>query len=149
MQQIVNRMHENLQINPPVFSSSCYTTPQLKNLIGNSTESIYATVQFSNFILKKDIENKWFLTKDKNFMAMCHAVFSDSAMYIVAKPLKLKHSFYNAPFESKILNIYISSIEYNDIPKVNVNTILCKLYAILHNNDEYVFLPVLHTYVTQ
>ena len=90
-------------------------------------------------------QDKWFMTQEKEIMCIISAKMIHEKVYVKCRAIKLKHSFFEQPFESSFLNIFISDGILNDLTKeIDLNCFKCKLLKLNCKNN-FVFLPLLHS----
>lgn len=93
-----------------------------------------------------NIKNKWFLTFE-NYIVEFHYVFRDinvNKHLIRGTALRRTESFFQKPFESKYLNIFLSDGEQCEPQHYELSAIKAKLFSLPYAN-KWVFIPLLHT----
>lgn len=89
-------------------------------------------------------KDKWFLTHD-NIIVAFHFVLKHNENYIIrGSALKNIESFFQKPFDSNHLNIFMSDGELNDARNFELNSIKAKMFCLPYEN-KWVFIPLLHT----
>lgn len=113
-------------------------------------EHIFAfkQVQFmQSAMISNKIENgkdKWFLTHD-NLIVAFHFIVKKQENYIIrGSPLKNIENFFETPFYSKHLHIFMSDGELHDSQNFQLNAIKAKMFCMPYEN-KWVFVPLLHT----
>lgn len=115
----------------------------------------YKQVEFKqNAILSNNDKcgkDKWFMTC-ANVIVEFHFIFKKDEKYIIrGAVLKEKQNFFEKPFDSKHLNIYMSDSELNDrcsnidVQYFELNDIKAKMFCIPYEK-KWVFVPLLHTF---
>lgn len=147
--QIAKRSHEMLSNNSENASTGKgHSYPFAER----ETKSTEATKTFACFHLKagttfiNNNKNKWFLTKKNEIVKMINAEYCDNELFVNDSAIKRKTDFFNEPFQSSLINLYISVDGDCYPPKFYQPTdIKCKLMCLNYQNQK-VFLPILHTY---
>lgn len=126
--------------------------PQLKNdfilasgLVGFRYIQYKPNAMLSS--VNENIKNKWFLTFSNQIVEF-HYVFKDGTAnkYLIqGTPLKNTERFFQNPFDSNFLNIFISDCEHCcDSHLFGLSTIKAKLFSLPYEK-KWVFIPILHT----
>lgn len=140
LSQIINRLSEKSSYNPDLKDKSV-PYPSLKNPFKEDNNK-YSIIQLSkNFTLKNSFPDKWFLMNDKTIVAMNYA---DSNGINGSELLRFDNLFMNPLPSMNILVFYSSDITCKTQKMYPLQQILCKLVAIVVNN-EVVFVPLHHT----
>lgn len=101
----------------------------------------------SSFILSNKFEDQWFLSKDKSVICFTKVIEKNSHLIIEGQELVEKHNYFETPFSSQTLHIYIADSHKRNLSKIkqySSENILCKLVA-LPRNEGTVFIPLIHT----
>lgn len=111
----------------------------------NLSSIVYKHVSISqnSFLSVKKPADKWFLTKDNQLVEMNYAIEINGQIFINGSALKAKNDFFNKPFASNLLDIYITSIDRCEKSYFHLNRIKTKMLALSYQNY-FVFMPVLH-----
>lgn len=123
------------------------TADQKKNKIelNHPINADFQTIIFNNFRLSAlKCGDKWFLTSAEKIIKFERATQNNNENLIYGKEIPDKKCFFEYPFQSKYIHIYISNcIEYNAII-CTPDEIKCKLFRLPYG-ENYVFQPLLHT----
>lgn len=104
----------------------------------------YIQMNPSVFLSIKKIGDCFLFTKDKQIVKMNHAVHSIDGYFISGEPILMKKPFFEDPFSSEYIDIYISNGQRGPSALYNINRIECKLLCLSYRN-EFVFMPILHS----
>lgn len=89
-------------------------------------------------------KDKWFLTHD-NVVVEFHFVVKKGKKYVMrGSAVKNLQFFFEKPFDSKHLNIFLSDGELHDFKYFQLNTIKAKMFCLPFEN-KWIFVPLLHT----
>lgn len=147
LQQLVRRLHENdLLRKPYTFDNDNFPKVMSQFMCPETSNRMaFAKIEFkSNAILCNDNKNKWFILKDNVIVHFVFAFKIGNDYFVRGHPLKEIRNFFNRPFDSKYLNVFISNCEFHDSQNYNVKEIKAKMFSIPYGR-EFVFLPLLHT----
>lgn len=148
LEQLVRRIHENGILQKPFCFEHCIFPKFMCpfNYSEDPNRMAFRKVELkSSSTLSNDNKNKWYLS-NTNIIAQFEFGFKNDADYFIrGRPLKETKIFFNSPFDSKYLHIFISNCECSESQDFNVKDIKAKMWAIPYGND-YVFLPLLHTF---
>lgn len=146
LSQIAKRISE-------IFHIEANTTPDIKNITFPYLEKapdIYGRskeVKFQTFLLNTKFQNKWFLTTEKKIISMHYAKVENNKIVIYGQPLKYIKDVFETPIRSSILNIYKSDItDAEPLEAFDFTRLLCKMVAVEDNDNNFVFVPLLHSY---
>lgn len=147
LEQLVRRIHENNILQKP-YSFQIESFPKIMSqFLCSETPNrmTFYQIEFkSSAILCNKNKNKWFLL-NTNVIAQFEFAFKIGTEYFIrGQPLKQVRNFFDQPFDSKYLNIFISDCECNESQNYNVKGIKAKMFSIPYGR-EFVFLPLLHT----
>lgn len=120
----------------------------LNNLvIFNESAEIYSNIELNDFLLKADVANKWFLTKENEVVEMQFAIRQDGNISIYGnKCIKNLEPYFESPLLSTFFDIYVAEAgQLNSSKLYCISSIKCKLVAIYETNEKIVFIPLLHT----
>lgn len=92
----------------------------------------------------KNIKDKWFLTRDNKIVEFDFVTEMQGKFVIRGSALKNMENFFQKPFDSKHLNIFLCDAEKSDFEYVELNAIKAKMYCLPFEN-KFVFIPLLHT----
>lgn len=121
------------QIQTP-FSKSCKI--QVFNAI-----FIKSDVMLSN---RKESDS-WFMSISNEIVKLKYVIQKNNSYKIVGQNIKQKRSFFEKPIDSSKLDIYITNGEVTDELHVyGLNSVKSKMMC-LSSDDEFVFLPLLHS----
>lgn len=142
--QVAKRMNELSNSEHKIKNNKKY--PRIYNEEKNVIEKkqFKAIEVADGFTIARNDRDKWFLTLDNNIIAMEHAYNSEEKICVLGKRLKKLIDFFERPFKSSRLNIYLADINKYENCTVNVESIKCKLFALPYKNH-FVFVPLLHT----
>lgn len=123
--------------------------PVMKYQLNVRSKSDIATYKFiqispSVFLSIKKNGDRFFLTKKKEIVRMNHALHSTDGYFISGEPITEKKEYFENPFSSDYIDIYISDGKMGPSALYKINEIACKLLC-LEYNDDFVFMPILHS----
>lgn len=153
LEQISRRIAEISQITEekPINSNLESFAPQLKyHFYIQQTQNIklkvykYISLRSNVSFSTKKTGDKWILFVNGDIVEMEYAIYSEKSYFIYGASIKNKRDFFNQPFSSSHLDIYISNGEKNEKMYYNVDRIKSKLMCLSYNN-EMIFLPILHS----
>lgn len=144
LEQIVNRIAETEHLNIATENTSVKNYPMITT-IGNN-ECIHIR---SDFMLKPDERNQWFMLKDNTVVKYESAALGSQEFVIYGSQfLKQRESFVQ-PCSS--YDLHITTADLNDLSRdciqVDVSEVLCKLSAIKVEDNALMFTPLLHTLI--
>lgn len=108
---------------------------------------VYESVRIEGeYCIKPDSKNKWFMTADNKIVAMINAKIYNGQIHIYGYPLKKCFDFWEHPFKSSFLNIYLSSGKFENAELFNVekHRIKAKMICLPYNGN-FVYFPLLHS----
>lgn len=147
--QIANRITENMQTyEHDVIPQQAWPVANTKSRqkcvdTKNTNES---TLVSSQFTLKADFKDKWFLTNDQTIVAFSKAVKTDSKYFVEGQIVKTKSNFFEKPFKSSYLQVFIAEPEFSGKKMFDIDFIFCKLVAN-PRKEGVVFVPLMHTII--
>lgn len=152
LEQISRRLEELSQtIIPYSFDKNKYI-PELKCKFVLSEAPHLQTfhqIHYSSTAMLSNVKkNCWFLTQNDKIVHFKYAVYKNEKYFICGQPLKTTTNFFEQPFRSCYLNIYISDCEPLEAQFYELNSIQAKLFALPYA-DKYVFIPLIHTLVAK
>lgn len=83
------------------------------------------------------------MTKNGDIVKMICVYSLKNKIYIYGSKFKKLLNFFDYPFESKYLNIYMASSNFHEACNFEIEQIKCKLIG-LNYKDMFVFFPLLH-----
>lgn len=156
--QIAKRLSELNQVSKNANLNPKFNQPLLKNEIfsrSNHNEQSeertsdnyrsFSKIQWDNFTLSTDNNNKWFLTTENEIVALECVTEQGGIVEITGSSLKQLNNFFETPIRSNVLNIYQSDGKTNSIRSYNISKVKCKMISIPLNDSDSVFIPLLHT----
>lgn len=104
------------------------------------------TIIFSNFIIKNNNRDNWFLTKNKEIVSFTKIIFDQNTKFysIFGQKIIHKTDFYEYPIKSSKLDIFSSNGSLDAISE-KLEDIHSKLFCITDTQNNKVFFPILHT----
>lgn len=127
--------------------------PQLKHsftLFDNSAVLAFRHITFdSNAVLssvKENIKDKWFLTHDNSIVEFDYVVRDETRekFMIWGSALIKTESFFQSPFNSNYLNIFMSDGKKSEPQYYEMSVIKAKMFSLGYQT-KLVFIPLLHT----
>lgn len=142
LQQISRRVTENLEKSINLITKS--NSPILKRK--SSCQTMYYEIHFENYRLDSTERNCWFLTDASNeIVKMIYAKYENGVHMIYGKSVKQKKTFFQKPFSSEFLKIYMTeNLLFNDQNFYLIENIKYKLFCIKLEN-KLVFYPMIHS----
>lgn len=146
LQQITRRISELAissskvtALKPAIFFPKCD-----RPFVVHEHDLAYKQIEFKQNAILSSVnangKDKWFLTHD-NIIVEFHFVNNN---IINGSPLKNTENFFNKPFDSKHLNIFLSDGEL-DAPKYfKLIEIKAKMFSMSYEN-KFLFVPLIHT----
>lgn len=136
-----NKNHSNL--------NSSTQFPKLKHPVA-SNQSFSTVIFKEDFRLStKKFSDKWFLartTEGIRIMEMTKITRSQTLnLVIFGKPLRKIENFFESPFSSSNIYIYLSDGSNDEEISLSISMIVCKMVCLGYK-QEFVFIPLLHTY---
>lgn len=98
--------------------------------------------------LSNNKRDKYFLTSDKQIVAMEKVVEINNNVYIVGQSMKTSYDFFETPFKSSYLDIYLCDKETNIATIYPIDCIKSKMVSVSYR-EQIVFSPLLHTYARE
>lgn len=155
LEQLARRLHEiatatrlNLCQN-----SEKVSFPNLKDqfICPSEPNSLaYRKIEFkSNMLISNDIKNRWLMLNDKDqtVVKFDYAFKGENKYTFRGCPLDCaaKHNFFERPFNSMYLNIFLyDSIAIGESKNYDFTQVKSKLFCLPYKN-KFVFMPLLHT----
>lgn len=151
LQQVANRIGEIIQQKSTENSKAALLSTQLsgKFKIRNDSDVLFSSIKTKNFTLKNNIRNKWFLSKNKEIIAMVYAKYNnDNEVVIAGKKIISKKDLYYLPLASSNLDIYRTPNKFQESTSLyGLSEIECKLFSFkIPNSTDFAFFPILHTF---
>lgn len=151
LDQIARRIIEstnNLKMDPMKFNTPTWQ-PYMKHRLEQQTMSIYSAFKFIQispnvYLSIKKAGDCFFLTKQKQIVQMKYAFQLYGEYFVCGVVYSNKMSFFNDPFDSKFIDIYLTDSEKSESFYFNINRIECKLQRLSYKNS-FVFMPILHS----
>lgn len=152
LQQIARRLHE-LSVsnaNPSWILDEQF--PKLSHQV-ISPDHPYAlsfnTLEYQRNVMLSSVNgnqrNRWMLTNTNCIVKFDCVIKTVNGHMIRGNNLENKEDFFEKPFFSRYLNIFLSDGKINEPSELyNINDIKAKLFCIPHNG-KYVFIPLLHS----
>lgn len=101
----------------------------------------------SNFTLSTRKEkDSWFLTTKNDIIRMKYVTSTDNVILVYGASIRRKENLFIYPVSSQILHIYKSDGDLNDVTSYELNMIRAKLMFFPYSHEEFVFMPLLHTF---
>lgn len=143
LQQVARRISEQHSIEHVKISK---TDPQLKYSCEVSNEIRYGYVRIrENFILStKKWGDKWFLLTNGDIAEFKYAIIFKKQTKICGKILKDKTNFFQKPFSSSYIHVYLSTGERYEDNFFSITDIKSKMLCFTYKT-QFVLLPLLHT----
>lgn len=160
LEQIARRIAEIKLI---IESESCSASkisngsfPKLKDpqlSVGSNLNSFSTIIFENNYRLStKKFGDKWFLIKDTagtSIIEMTRVSRTQSSRILVfGKAILEKRNFFENPFSSSNINIYISNGKKNEELSYPLEVIACKMVCLTYQR-EFIFIPLVHTLSNQ
>lgn len=147
LEQLARRTHETDILRKP-FCFKIDNFPKLMSkfmCLDNPNQMTYHQIEFkSDAVLSNDIKNRWFLLNNNAIIQFEFAFKFGTEYFIRGKKLKQADNFFCCPFDSKYLNIFISTTESYESQNYNAKDVTAKMISIPYCN-QFVFIPLLHT----
>lgn len=143
--QIAKRLIERTGLSSDAPSMD--RTPVAPQIDRNGSKCSVIVADRSFMLSNHKFHDQWFLANG-NIMKMVNAEMVEGTVFVESIKLMSKHNYFDQPFESSLINIYIANgtATSEATEKVNVGDIDCKFLCIQEVvPEDYVFIPVLHT----
>lgn len=96
--------------------------------------------------LSNEEHNKWFLTKNNEIVGMENSIKKYSGLLIYGTALEILENVFEQPIRSSYINIFKSNlIKKQETKFYCINDIKCKLVMISQNQNQFIFIPLIHT----
>lgn len=140
LEQVVSRLSE---VNANDYYKTHKSTKKYP-FIKTSEDSVRVVLD-EGFTLDTSQRNGWFLTKSNQVVRFSNATLTPSLL-IQGKIVLGTQTFFQDPFFSSVLHVFCGNLKRLSSEEFlfNVQKIRCKLVAV-ESNDDYVFIPLLHT----
>lgn len=144
--QIAGRISEAMQfidfadIEPNLFLKSANG----RQAFVNANDTTESKLVLEQFMLTDNFKDKWILTNDNHIIAFTKVVKKQSGYFIQGQTVSSKHNYFEKPFKSAFLHIYIAKLFFSETALIDIDTIFCKLVAI-PRVEGIVFAPLMHT----
>lgn len=143
LEQLANRIVEHIEADVHNYITAEKKRKNFKPIAKSKS------IRFSDFILKKNDGDKWFLTKSKEIVAFEEVKMDSNAQpeKIVGRKIESKTDFYNIiGMRSSFLDIYQTNEMLSDCAsEFNIDEIENKLFCIQDLNNIKTFYPILNT----
>lgn len=98
--------------------------------------------------INNEFKDSWFLTKEFEIVQMVDASTDpDNNVLVHGKALVYQTDFFKLPIRSSFLYIYEAQISHLKQSKAySIEDIMCKFVVIPYNVNNYVYIPLLHTF---
>lgn len=147
LQQLARRYHESDILRKPFsFETDCFPKVMSQFIcLEAPNQMAFHQIEFKpRTVLCDNVKNKWFLL-NTNAIAQFEFAFKTGTEYFIrGKQLKQTDNFFHRPFDSKYLNIFISTCECSESKNFNVKDVKAKMFSIPYGN-KLVFIPLIHT----
>lgn len=133
----------------PITSDSRNWQPYMKYQLEQQTKSIcnaykYIRIAPNVYLSIRKMSDRFFLTKKKQIVEMQYAFQFYGEYFVYGNVYSNKNSFFNDPFDSKRIDVYLTDSEKCISSYFNINRIECKLQRLSYKNG-FVFMPILHS----
>nr|CAI5837451.1 unnamed protein product [Callosobruchus analis] len=92
-----------------------------------------------------NLKDQWLLTKNNEILKIhCISKINNELIFYGSK-LKKLHDFFDYPFPSSNINIYVCKELYSGCISIKEQEIKCKLVSMYYQ-DQIVFIPLVHTF---
>lgn len=140
LQQVVKRLAER---------DSCQKLCDFQEKQDDGREGLHKEIlRMSGMRLDASEKNRWILTKTEDIFKVTRICEEENLIYIYGHFLlkENQENLYNFPLESKLLNIFLSSLDSEgSIRRINIVDIKCKLYRVEVSSEKSAFFPISHT----
>lgn len=102
---------------------------------------------FSNYKLCTNFQDSWFLSKKCELVRFSGVSNDETGLLIVGSKIISKYDYFQKPFKSSYIHIYVSKVDSNNLSNAScfhINDIFCKLVP-MYRKEGIVFIPLLHT----
>lgn len=128
--QIANRLSERVFVSDFNYTNkdTLFPQPVIRRGKNNNCELVLSEFKLSNHKIK----DMWFYAENK-ILRMANAFEDNSAFFVEGYEANVFSDFFDEPFRSSLLNIYIAdvlNIEHGPLRIVNIRDIMCKFVAI-------------------
>lgn len=151
LQQIARRLHELSVSNVNSSWKSNEKFPKLTRpllLPDHSEDLLFQHIEYKrNVFLSSTNENKrdrWFLTNQNSIVQFDHVHTTENGYMICGRSLKNKEDFFEKPFFSRYINVFMSDGEKNEPMLFALKDVKAKLFCISYK-EQIVFIPLLHS----
>lgn len=151
LQQIARRLHElsNSTLNAPWNLNEKFPKLNHPFLLSDDPEHIaYKHIEYKrNVILssaKQNGKDQWFLTNENNIVEFDCVIKADRGYMIRGSSVRHKQDFFDNPFRSRYINIFLSVVEKNEPTLYDMSNIKAKMFCVRYK-EKFVFIPLLHS----
>lgn len=123
--------------------------PKLKDSMRSHRNS-FSTIIFQNSyrLSTKKFGDKWFLIKatgGTRIIEMTRVVQNQTHILIFGKTVCEKLNFFETPFSSSKISIYISNGETDEELSYSLDSVVCKMVCLTYQR-KFIFIPLVHTF---
>lgn len=144
LEQLARRIEENERVQEPFSFDVPDQYPKMSKYfkLNNDPDRVaFKQIEYkANALLIDNFKDPWVLLNDNRIVKYEFAFKCDQDIFIRGRPLKQTSNFFTQPFNSKYLDIFASNAE-----NFNVTDIKAKLFCIMHAENMFDYVPLLHT----
>lgn len=149
LQQIARRLHELSESTVKSPWNLIEKFPKLNYpfLLPDHTDSFQHIEYKRNVFLSsvnENRKNRWILTNENNIVQFDSVIKTDNGYMIRGSSVKNKQDFFDKPFSSRYINIFLSDAEKNEPTLYNISNVKAKMFCIPYK-EKFVFIPLLHS----
>lgn len=150
LQQIARRIVESTQSTKFVLSND-ENLPILKFPFKFDDDSLgYHYIEYKHKVYlssaKQNKKDKWFLTFNNEIVEFSHVSKNVREQnIIIGSPAENVGLFFEKPFRSSYLNIFLCGSEKADPKEYKLSEIKAKMFCLNLNDSQFVFIPLLHS----
>lgn len=146
--QISRRIHEQAVCHKPISIETYFEGyPKLnKQFVLDNGLSAYRQIQLKyNIMFANDNKNCWILIETNKIIEFRYAFKKDNRVMIRGDPLKSINNFFEKPFSSSYINVFMSDGAKDQLEiNCGLSAIKAKLFCLPYK-DNFVFIPLTHS----
>lgn len=149
LQQVARRHYERSVSNENVKWDRKQKFPKLDHqlFLPDSNDILFQHIEYKQNVLSSrngNQKDQWFLSNENQIVKFDHVLFTENRYMIRGCSLKNKVDFFEKPFFSRYINIFMSDGERNEPMLWSLTDIKAKLFCLKYKN-QLVFIPLLHS----
>lgn len=154
LEQISRRIVElNLDSRRPMYFANILQEPNvlsdMKYPVQNqeTNETVYQQILLGSdsLLSSRKFGDKWFMTKNNFIVEFHHAISRNGKYFLHGSRIKNLTNYFTNPFSSEMINVYCAKYECHSPDYYPLENIISKILCLTNENNEFTFMPLLHT----